>query len=310
MAKKMNKRVLLAKIESVYGTDPTPTGAANAILVRNLNIVPVEGEYDPRNLIRPYYGNSESLLGAAYRTCEFEVELQASGTAGTAPAWGPLIRACAFGETIVATTSVTYAPISSAEESLTLYYNVDGILMKMTGARGTVALDMTVKKIPVLKFKYVGLETAATDTAAATPTYTAWIKPKTVNNTNTSAFAIHSHGGKLEMLSIDAANKTPFRALVGSETVEMVDRQMVGKCKIELPTIAAKDFFTIAKNATLGALTIQHGQTAGGICTISSSVVQVTKPSISESDNIAMLEMDLAFVPSSSGNDELSIALT
>jgi hypothetical protein len=44
---------------------------------------------------------------------EFDVDLVGSGTAGTAPAWGPLIQACAFAEVIVASTSVTYNPVSS-----------------------------------------------------------------------------------------------------------------------------------------------------------------------------------------------------
>ena len=169
---------------------------------------------------------------------------------------------------------------------------------------------MNVKKIPVLKFKFTGLQQAVTDAAAPTPVYTAWTKPVTVNNTNTSGFALHSYAGKLETLSIDAANKTPFRALVGGETVEMVDRQMAGKCKFELPTIAAKDFFTIAKNNTLGALAIIHGTTAGNIVTLGSSGVQISKLSISESDGIAMLDSDLMLVPTSAGNDELSIVVT
>lgn len=312
MALKWNKKVLLAKIESAYGTDPTPTGAANAILMRgSVNMVPVEGEYDPRNLIRPYYGNSESILGAVYSTIEFEIELQASGTAGTAPPWGPLVRACAFSETISAGVSVTYAPISASEESITLYYNIDGQLFKMFGARGSVSFDMTVKKIPFMKFKFTGLQQAVTDTAAATPVFTAFKTPQTVNNTNSSGFALHGYSGKLQMLSIDTANKTPFRALVGSESVDMVDRQMVGKAVFELPTIAAKDFYTIARNATVGNLAFVHGTSAGKIITFGATgTVQVTKPSHSESDNVAMLNLDLIFVPTTAGNDEISIALT
>jgi hypothetical protein len=43
------KRLIVAKIESTYGTDPTPTGA-NAILVRNLEITPLEvGDCQPRS---------------------------------------------------------------------------------------------------------------------------------------------------------------------------------------------------------------------------------------------------------------------
>ena len=51
------KRLLLAKAEVTYGTDPTPTGAANAILVRNLEIVPLQSDIVQRELIRPYLGN-------------------------------------------------------------------------------------------------------------------------------------------------------------------------------------------------------------------------------------------------------------
>ena len=40
----------------------------------------------------------------------FEVEMAGSGTAGTAPAFGPLLKACGNSETIVTDTSVTYAP--------------------------------------------------------------------------------------------------------------------------------------------------------------------------------------------------------
>ncbi len=38
MALRTSQRLLLAEEETTYGTDPTPTGAANAILVRSLEI--------------------------------------------------------------------------------------------------------------------------------------------------------------------------------------------------------------------------------------------------------------------------------
>ncbi|NTT88503.1 hypothetical protein HS053_21670, partial [Tabrizicola sp. SY72] len=37
-------QALLAKIETVYGTDPTPTGAANAILAEDVRVMPMEGQ--------------------------------------------------------------------------------------------------------------------------------------------------------------------------------------------------------------------------------------------------------------------------
>ncbi|MCK7495178.1 MAG: hypothetical protein MZW92_31855 [Comamonadaceae bacterium] len=40
----------------------------------------------------------------------FDVEIKGSGAAGTAPELGVLLKGCGFGETVVAVTSVTYAP--------------------------------------------------------------------------------------------------------------------------------------------------------------------------------------------------------
>ena len=63
------------------------------------------------------------------------MELAGSGTAGTAPRYGALLQACGLSETIVASTSVTYAPVSSAFSSATIYFNNDGIRHILTGCR-------------------------------------------------------------------------------------------------------------------------------------------------------------------------------
>jgi hypothetical protein len=76
------KRLLLAKTEATYGTDPVPTGAANAILVRNLDITPLQSDIVQRELIRPYLGNYEQLLAQTRVQVTFEVELAGSGAAG------------------------------------------------------------------------------------------------------------------------------------------------------------------------------------------------------------------------------------
>ena len=44
MAKLARVRSALAKIESTYGTDPTPTGSADAVQLRNLEVQPAESE--------------------------------------------------------------------------------------------------------------------------------------------------------------------------------------------------------------------------------------------------------------------------
>jgi cell wall assembly regulator SMI1 len=91
---------ILAKIEVTYGTDPTPTGGSNALLVSNLTINPINAQNVDRDIIRAYLGGSEQLLGTRYQEMSFDVEMVGSGTVAVAPAWGPLLRACGMGETI------------------------------------------------------------------------------------------------------------------------------------------------------------------------------------------------------------------
>ena len=310
MALLQNKRTLLAKIETTYGDDPTPTGAANAILVRNMNITPQQAQQVGRDVIRPYLGNSEQLPSSIHALIDFEVEMAGSGAAGTAPAYGPLLRGCGFAETVSAGVDVVYAPVSASFESVALYFNVDGVLHKLTGGRGTVSAELAVDQIPVFKFKFTGLYNAVVDAAAPSVTLTGWKQPLPVNRANTSGFSLHAYAnGLLQSLSLDAANDVQFRSLVGgNESVLITNRKPAGNLSMEATTIAAKDWFSAAKNATLDALSITHGTTAGYKVKLDAPKVQLTNPTYAESQGIAMLNMGLVLVPNTS-NDELIITV-
>jgi hypothetical protein len=309
MALLTRKRTILAKIETTYGTDPTPTGSANAILVRNMSITPLNAENVSRDLVRPYLGASEQLIASSYVSIEFEVEMAGSGTAGTAPAYGSLLQACGMSETVVAVTSVTYAPVSSAFKSVTLYYNVDGVLHKITGARGNVEMTINSRQIPVFKFSFTGLYNAPTDTSAPSVTYTSFQTPLAANSDNTTGFSLFSYAGAMESMSINFNNAIQYRSLIGAEDVLMTDRQVSGQVVFEAPTIATKDFFSLALGTTLGALDITHGTTGGNKVQIVSSRVDVSNPSYQDQNGIQMLQVPMTFVPSTSGNDEISIVV-
>lgn len=301
------KRTILAKTEVTYGTDPTPTGVANAILVRNLNITPLNAELVSRDLVRPYLGASEQLLASSYVTVEFEVEMAGAGTAGTAPAYGPLLLACGMAATTSAGVSVTYAPVSASFGSATLYYNVDGVLHKVTGARGTVELQIQVGQIPVFRFSFTGLYNAPTDTAAPAVTYTAFQTPLAANSDNTSGFSLYSYTAALQSLSLNVNNSIQYRTLIGAEDVLMTDRQSSGTAVFEAPTIAQKDYYSLALGSTLGNLAITHGTVSGNRVEIASSRVKVTNPTYQDLNGIHMMQIPFNLVPSTTGNDEFSI---
>ena len=156
MAKLARVRSALAKIESTYGTDPTPTGSADAVQLRNLEIQPAESEVLSRELIRSYLGNSPQLIANTRVVVSFEVEYSGSGTAGTAPKYDPILRACGMNPTTVADTSVTYAPRSTGFESCTIHYDTDGIRHIVTGCRGTFSISLNANQIPVFNFTLTG----------------------------------------------------------------------------------------------------------------------------------------------------------
>lgn len=304
------KKVLLAKIESVYGTDPTPTGGANAILTKNLSITPYAGQTVTRDLDRGYLGAQSQINTGPQVQVAFEIEMAGAGAAGTAPAYGPLLRACGFSETISAGVSVTYAPVGTTFESVTLYFGIDGQRHIVKGARGNVVLRMSRGQIPVYAFTLTGTYTRPTATANPTPTFTGFKDPLPVTKVNTPTFSLHSYAAICESLEIDVGNQVVYRNLINSESIIIGDRNMQGQAVLELPTLASKDYFTAAEShagtITLSTLSVIHGTAAGGIVELSAPKVQLTSIGMQDSDGIVAAQIGLAFTPSS-GNDELSI---
>jgi len=304
------KRLLLAKIESTYGTDPTPAGT-DAVLVSNLAIQPLQLELKDRELILAALGNTEKVVGQRLVSVSFDVEIAGSGAAGTAPKWSALIQACGFSETIVASTSVTYAPVSTGFKGVTLYHFADGVRHKVTGCRGTWSMSLETGEIPKISFEFTGLYNAPTDETQPALTYSNQADPLVVNSANTTPLKVHGYAACLESFSLSLANETPFRQLAGcTQQVMITDRKPEGEVTIEAPTIAAKNFFTAASGQTLDEFSWTHGTTAGNIVTFSAATCNLGSPEYEDSDGIIMLKLPFMPIPTSAGNDEFTIALT
>lgn len=302
------RAAVLAKIESVYGTDPVPTGAANAVLVSDVNINPMEMKTVDRANVRPFLGNNEQLPTGLYVTLDFTVEVAGSGTAGTVPAWGPLLRMCGFAENNTPGVKTEYLPVSTAFESGTLYMNLDGVQHKLTGARGNVSMDFTRDSRPAFKFTFTGLFNTVTDVVSPTVTLTAWKTPLPVNKTNMPTFTLHGYAAIMHSLTADMANNVIYRELINGVAGALItDRKPAGSIVMEAATVATKDWWTSIKNVTTGALALVHGTTAGNKVQIDAPNVQLITPQYQDQDGIAMLQCGLVFAPGASGNDEIKI---
>jgi hypothetical protein len=302
------RRLLLAKTETTYGTDAVPTGAANAILVKNLNVTPMDATLVTRDLIRPFLGANMQLVADAHVKIDFEVEIAGSGAAGTAPGYGPLLRACGLSETILASTSVTYQPVSTAMDSATLYFQQDGAQHSITGACGDVEMTFKAKGIPTFKFSFVGIYNAPTATSLAIPTYTKFIAPFVVNSTNTPTISVASYAPILDELTLKAGNTVDFRSLVGAQYVQILDRQSAGQVTFEAVTPDVKDFFAIALANTNYPITLTHGVGAGNIVQVNVAAADLNNPTYTDNSGVQMMQIPYQAAPIV-GNDEFTIVV-
>lgn len=307
---KAKRAALLVKPEVTYGTDAVPTGAANAFLARNVDINPLEQIYDPRSFVLPWFGNQGEIIGGQYVTGKFQVDLSGGGAAGTAPKYGPALKAAGMSETISAGVSVTYALVSSGEVSTDLYFYVDGRVHKVLGCLMSAKVTMEAGKAPYIEFNFMGLYQTPADAANPSLTLTGWTKPVAFNKVNTTTLTLHTYAIKASKVEIDLGNVMDYFNRPNSESIRWTDRMAKATFTFEEELIATKDFFTLVNAGTDGALAITHGATAGNIVTFAAANVQLARPKMSQERGIAMLTLDGNLKPSTAGNDELSLVLT
>jgi hypothetical protein len=325
MSRNVRDTVIIAKTETTYGVNAAGTGAANAMLCSEPRITPLVAQNVDRALVRPYFGGSEQLVGTRYVRCEFEVELAGSGTAGTAPAWGPLLRACAFAEVATPGTRVDYTPITNAQESVTIDYFVAAARHRLLGARGNVKIGLASGDRPLMMFTFQGLDGGiATDTPTGV-SFAAFRTPLVVTDQNsgdvTFGGAVSPTGApaitggtaykSLGIEDLDLGNEVNFTPLLGGESIDVTDRALEGAIKLDLTAAEEATFRDDVLAATLRAVSLQHGTAAGNRLIVHMPSVQLFDWSKEELNGRHMVGFKLRGVPNpaGNGNDELRLVV-
>lgn len=308
------KKAILAKIETVYGTDAVPTGLANALIATDFRITPIAGNQVSRNLDLPYLGAQEEILTAEHVECSFKIEIAGAGAGAagpdTPPPWGPLARACAHAEVINAATSVAYNPISEAMESVTIYANIDGRQHKLLGARGTLSLAFTAQELPYFNFTFRGLLVAPAAAALPTVDTTAWAAALIVNKANTT-FTVAAGARNMRSFTLDMSGQVSPRMLTEQEEIIIGDRPGQGQFVIESVPLATYDPFAAARNRTPTALSLVHGTTAQNIVTVAAGQGRIRRDiQLGQTDGIEEWTVPYQALPSNAGNDDWTITCT
>ncbi|QDL55303.1 phage tail tube protein [Rhodoferax aquaticus] len=320
MPRYVRNTAILTKVETVPGTDAVPTGAADAVLVSNMSITPLDANNVSRDLVRGYFGGSEQLVATASVKVGFTVELAGSGTAATAPQWGDLMLGCAMAETLLATPNrVEYTPVSAALKSLTCYYHDDGVLHKLLYAMGNCKLSARINERPTLQFDFVGIDGGVSATANPSTTLSAWKTPPTMAKANVvditlgATYAAGALSGGTVYPStgfdLDWGNKVAYVPLLSSERVDITDREITGAMQLDLSAAQEVSFMSAVKANTTQSLALTIGTAAGNKIIIYAPAVQLINPSKQEVNGSRLIGYDLRLVPSpgGSGNDEIRI---
>lgn len=307
---KWRSKIILFKLETTYATDAAPTGAADAILATEVRLTAMEGNDVSRNLELPYLAAQATIPAELHAKLSFRVELAPSGTAGVAPPWGSLLRACAVAETVEADTSVTYNPISTGHESGSFYMWIGDTRYVITGARGNCMIQLSAQGIPYLQFEFTGLFTQPSEQARATPTLTSWQKPQLASSANTPTFTLDGTDLVLRSFELNLGNAVENRFLIGAETIVITDKAESIQCTVEAVPLTTFNPFSLAAAQTEVEAEIVHGVGVGKVATLNIPAAQVQRPQGLENAQ-DVTEWPLRLVPlPTAGNDQWTLALT
>lgn len=298
-------KAILVKTETVYGTDATPTGAANWIEGRNVSFQPYDAETAERNIDMPWLGSSGKVVTAKWGKLKFDVLMAGSGAAGTAPKYAPLLLACGTAETLVAATSAAYNLVSSAFGSATMWINIDGVYHKLVGGRGELAGKASAKGIPLLSFSFDCCYVAPEAAAMPAVTRTGWQFDEGVNAVNTTALTLN--GVQLAFSELDFAlgNQLARINLPGPQVeVAITGRSPTMGLTVLAPPLAAFNPFALADAGTNVNVSFTHGSTAGRKAKVDGKVI-VSGVEYAEVDGMLAYKLNVDPTPVS-GNDELT----
>lgn len=319
MSLNYNNRLLLFKLATGSYPDAA-TGldaGTDAIETFDLNFDPASGATEVLDPDRPNLGAGKEVNVGPHGKLTFRMRAAGSGTAGTAPALGNILRACGWVETVEVGTSVTYNLTSSrsAFEWGSAVFFHDGELITLNGVRGNAVPSFNAGQTPMFDVELWGLW----DTTATAGNYTGtldlsnFLEGLPVNAANTPTFTVDSYAAFPESLTLNPGYDVQYRNTpgTGGERILVVDREGSGSLNIEDPGVAAKDFYALASGTNPPVVDIQlvHGTQAGDILTVNAKA-QLKRQSNTNSQNLSVIPFNLRLVPTDAGDDELELVFT
>jgi hypothetical protein len=300
------KKTLLLKKETTAGTDAIPTPALNAVRATNVTLT-LEGDEVTNSNELAYFENDEISWSNKTFKIKGEILMYGSGTAGTAPAYSPLIIACGHSETIVASTSVTYKPVSDSTETATLYFYIGTILYKATYSKGKADFAFGIGEFSKMNFEFTGVYVEPADVALPTPVYTTGTT--VVGSKANSTLSVHGTLVDGQTMTLDtgvvnSAFESTETFLIGND-----DRKSSANMTLNANPLASFNPYSINTANTKAVVYWETGTVAGNIIRANMPKGQLGLPQVSEIKSRAGFDIDV--IPfATTGDDEYELIFT
>lgn len=298
------RKVILVKVENPAGTDAVPVGATDAFQAIDFKWGNAgKANTDEFKYAAQYYGARDVFNVSMARDCSFDVPVIGGGTPlGTnyPAALLALYRACGHAAVETPATDVVFTPISTAEETCSLYAYEDGLLRKMLYGRGSMKWLWAENKVPRCSVAMMGLYSTPTDAPMATPTFPVLQKPVGFGKANT-VITLGALGLKCMSAELDGGRTNAYRRLSGVEDIIPSDLKPTVTLKFEMPTVAQKALYTELETTVEQALSIVHGTVAGNIFTMAASRAQLVDLNEDKDRTRIVVTAKLELLPSALG---------
>lgn len=228
---------LRTQVEATYKTDPGSWATTHFVPVRSQPQHILNDSLIDLESLRGYMGAFDKVFSVGSTSLSFGVDLALSGTAGTAPPWGALMRGLGMAATVTAGERVEYTFLSSGHASNAFEYFEDGVKFVDLGARGTGTMMLNAFGIPQMDFEFNALQSTVSTATTPTADFTAWAeKPLAINEANGAEWLIGASyasgvvsGGSVAVngdMRISFGNVLQHQRLLNGQAVDITDRRV------------------------------------------------------------------------------------
>lgn len=296
---------VLAAVELTYGTDATPTAAANAMRVK-ADMTLLDGDQEAMEYDAGRGGSKGSIQRNKRITGTLTGYVAGNGAVDTPPAIGPLLQAAGLKPTVTATQKVTYKPASTNQDSVTLHVYRGKIKHPAVGARCNLEINLGTDALP--KFTFNNLIALYVDPTQVgnfqNCDYSQFERPMVTEPVSITTMELFGQAVNMAQLTFRLGNTVSYRSVTNDESVQITDRRPQVEIVFEEPLI--NDFNWWNKISTFGAMAYQLGQDtvdAGNIFELNIPNLQLNSIAPTTIDGISHLRCVLDVVPTARDND-------